>query len=181
VNRFFIILLSLLLVLTAIIPSIALADEGAYTINATAGTGGSIDPSGAISVTSGTSQAFSITPSGGFNISDLRVDGLSIGIQSSYTFTNVTDNHTIEASFAPVLTTYKPIPSTPPQGREALLTLPEQYQSTPELARHFPLRPVEASIYPTFESMAYLLVFNPATPSQTSLTTILSRQASPLS
>jgi len=70
-----------------------------YTITATAGTGGTISPSGAVTVKSGDSVTFTITPNSGYIISDVKVDGKSIGAVTSYTFTNVTANHTIEATF----------------------------------------------------------------------------------
>lgn len=70
-----------------------------YTITATAGTGGSISPAGAITVNHGDSQAFTITPSTGYHFLDLFVDSLSVDSTTSYTFDNVTGDHTIEASF----------------------------------------------------------------------------------
>lgn len=71
-----------------------------YTISATAGEGGSISPSGSISVREGRDQTYTITPDGGYRISDVRVDGVSVGAVSSYTFDNVQKRHTIEAIFA---------------------------------------------------------------------------------
>jgi len=71
-----------------------------YVINASAGPGGTISPSGAVTVPTGGSQAFAIAPSGGFTIQDVIVDGLSVGPVASYTFTAVSANHTIQASFA---------------------------------------------------------------------------------
>ena len=71
----------------------------AYTITASAGAGGSISPSGAVAVVRGGSQSFAITAEEGYEISDVLVDGVSIGAVSSYTFTNVTRNHTITAVF----------------------------------------------------------------------------------
>lgn len=70
-----------------------------YTITATAGTGGSISPSGAVGVNYGGSQAFTITPNTGYSIGDLTVDGGSVGPLASYTFTNVQASHTITATF----------------------------------------------------------------------------------
>ena len=70
-----------------------------YTITATAGTGGSISPSGAVTVNDGANRTFTITPASGYAISDVQVDGRSVGAVSSYPFTNVTANHTIHASF----------------------------------------------------------------------------------
>ncbi len=75
-----------------------------YTITAAAGTGGSISPSGSVSVTSGSNQTFTITPNSGYVISSITVDGTSAGTASPYIFTNVTSNHTIAASFIPVYT-----------------------------------------------------------------------------
>ena len=71
-----------------------------YTISASAGEGGSISPSGNISVREGRDKTFTITPDGGYRISDVRVDGVSVGAVSSYTFDNVQKRHTIEAFFA---------------------------------------------------------------------------------
>jgi hypothetical protein len=73
-----------------------------YTITATAGTNGSISPSGAVSVSSGGTQTFTITPSSGYQTSSLMVDGSSTSIVSSYTFTNVSSNHTISAAFSAI-------------------------------------------------------------------------------
>src|SRR5213078_1454679 len=71
-----------------------------YTIAATAGANGTITPSGAVSVNHGDSQSFAIAADANYHILDVKVDGVSQGAVASYTFSNVTDNHTIEASFA---------------------------------------------------------------------------------
>jgi hypothetical protein len=71
-----------------------------YTISTSAGTGGSISPSGSVSVNYGASKTFAITPDTGFGVTNVLVDGVSVGAVSSYTFNNVTGNHTISASFA---------------------------------------------------------------------------------
>jgi parallel beta-helix repeat protein len=73
--------------------------QAAYTITASAGANGSISPSGAVKVSSGTDQTFTITPAEGYQVADVRVDGASIGVLASYTFTNIRSNHTLEASF----------------------------------------------------------------------------------
>jgi hypothetical protein len=70
-----------------------------HTINSTAGSNGSINPSGNVGVAHGDNQAFSISPDDGFNISSVNVDGNNIGTNSSYTFYNVTSNHSISATF----------------------------------------------------------------------------------
>ena len=71
-----------------------------YTIKATAGTGGSISPSGNVSVREGRDQTFTITPDKGYAVANVKIDGRSIGAVKSYTFENVRRNHTIEVSFA---------------------------------------------------------------------------------
>jgi hypothetical protein len=72
----------------------------AYTIGASAGSSGSISPSGSVSALSGTNQSFSITPAAGYRVADVQVDGASVGALTSYTFANVQAGHTISASFA---------------------------------------------------------------------------------
>jgi len=97
-----------------------------YTVTATAGSGGSISPSGAVSVAESGSQTFNITPGAGYRISSVTVDGVGQGAVTSYTFTNVTANHTINATFtrtggegendgdsAPSTTSTPSTPSTP--------------------------------------------------------------------
>ena len=70
-----------------------------YTIKATAGTGGAISPSGNVSVRGGKDQTFTITPDQGYTVSDVKIDGKSIGAVKSYTFENVRRTHTIEVIF----------------------------------------------------------------------------------
>ena len=70
-----------------------------YTIKATAGTGGSISPSGSISVREGRDQAFTIIPDKGYAVANVKIDGNSIGAVKSYTFENVSKAHTIEVIF----------------------------------------------------------------------------------
>lgn len=71
-----------------------------YTINATAGSNGSISPAGVSNVDCGTNLSYTITPLSCYQITDVLVDGGSVGAVSSYTFSNVTTNHTISASFS---------------------------------------------------------------------------------
>ena len=70
-----------------------------YTIGATAGAGGSISPSGSVSVREGGDQTFTITPDKGYAVSNVKIDGKSIGAVKSYTFENVSRTHTIEVIF----------------------------------------------------------------------------------
>ena len=71
-----------------------------FTITASAGSGGTISPSGSAQVASGGSQTFTVTPSNGYQVGSLLVDGTNMGALTTYTFSNVTANHTISASFA---------------------------------------------------------------------------------
>jgi len=71
-----------------------------YKIIATAGNGGNISPSGSVIVNHGENKTFTITPNEGYSIEDLIVDGQSVGPDNSYTFNNVTAEHTIHAIFS---------------------------------------------------------------------------------
>jgi uncharacterized repeat protein (TIGR02543 family) len=72
----------------------------AYTINLTVNLGGTITPSGSVTVNPGASQTFTITPNAGYHVADVKVDGVSVGPVTTYTFNNLNANHTIEVSFA---------------------------------------------------------------------------------
>jgi len=82
------------------IAALAGASPVTHTITASAGTGGSIAPSGAVVVSNGANQSFTITPASCHTIADVLVDNVSVGAVASYNFTNVTADHTIAASFA---------------------------------------------------------------------------------
>ena len=70
-----------------------------YTIKAIAGENGMISPSDTVKVRKGSHQTFTITPHNGYTVSDVKVDGQSIGAVTIYTFENVKKSHTIEAFF----------------------------------------------------------------------------------
>ncbi|MES2921276.1 MAG: hypothetical protein V4819_07010 [Verrucomicrobiota bacterium] len=71
-----------------------------FAITASAGSNGTISPSGSVNVTSGSNQSFTITANSGYHIADVLVDGVSVGAVSNHTFNIVTAPHTISASFA---------------------------------------------------------------------------------
>ncbi len=79
----------------------------AFGITASAGSGGSISPTGTTVVGSGASQSYTITPDSGYGILDVLVDSVSVGAVASYDFTNVTADHTISVTFGmrPTVTT----------------------------------------------------------------------------
>lgn len=82
-----------------------------HTIKASSDSNGSISPSERVSVRHGRDQSFTITPNKGYEIAKVLVDGKSVGAVESYTFKNVTKNHTIEAIFMKV-DDNKPMPDT---------------------------------------------------------------------
>ena len=71
-----------------------------YVIKAAAGEGGTISPSGDVRVRETADKTFTITPNAGYAVSDVKVDGKSIGAQTTYTFAGVTADHEILAEFA---------------------------------------------------------------------------------
>jgi uncharacterized repeat protein (TIGR01451 family) len=75
-----------------------------YVITPTWSAGGYITPGAPQAVIHGGSQTFTITPDSHYHIADVWVDGVSVGAQTSYTFSNVTANHVLSAAFA--LTTH---------------------------------------------------------------------------
>jgi DMSO/TMAO reductase YedYZ molybdopterin-dependent catalytic subunit len=79
---------------------------GKSIITASAGSNGTIDPCGEVEVSNGSSQTFTITPETGYRVEDVLVDGVSVGAVTSYTFENVTQDHTISASFTGLMKTF---------------------------------------------------------------------------
>ncbi|HVW97055.1 MAG TPA: hypothetical protein VHA56_13880 [Mucilaginibacter sp.] len=74
-----------------------------YTITASPGANGTIDPTGTKTVDAGSNVSFFITPANNYGIEWLAVDSKYVPVADSYTFTNVQANHTINASFAPLV------------------------------------------------------------------------------
>jgi hypothetical protein len=70
-----------------------------YTISVSPGNGGSITPSGTVTLFEGTDQVYSIIPEEGYRIMDVLVDNKSVGPVSEYTFSNIESNHNISARF----------------------------------------------------------------------------------
>ncbi len=89
------------------------------TITASARPGGTISPSGTIGTTYGGNQPFQITPNSGYKITGVYVDGTNIGAVSSYTFQDITSDHSITACFwnGPIITaTYSGKGTLSPSG-----------------------------------------------------------------
>jgi hypothetical protein len=70
------------------------------TITASAGSNGSISPSGTQVLNCGSSQSYTTSPSSHYHLDSVIVDGAYVGNTSPYQFNNVTANHTIRAVFA---------------------------------------------------------------------------------
>ncbi len=91
------------LVVSGVLQDLAIAANFApaasFTITATAGVWGDISPRGAVTVAAGGSATFTITADAYYVISDVKVDGVSVGAVGSYTFNNVQASHTISATF----------------------------------------------------------------------------------
>jgi hypothetical protein len=85
-----------------------------YTITAEAGSGGSINPSGSVRVPLGANKSFEIIPDTGYRIENVNIDDKSKGAITNYTFTDVTEGHTISVTFRPI--TYSLTSSSGPGG-----------------------------------------------------------------
>ena len=78
-----------------------------FEIIASAGSNGSVTPAGTTLVLAETNQSYTIIPNSGYCIAGVLVDRASVGTGSNYTFTNVTADHTISATFTPAPHWYK--------------------------------------------------------------------------
>lgn len=107
-----------------------------FTITASAGPGGTIAPAGNLTVSKGSNQRFTITPDSGYTISDVKVDGISVGIVGSYTFENITENHTINAVFSvsadPIVPSWPSPPANPVVPSAPGSSITEQTPGNPE-------------------------------------------------
>jgi hypothetical protein len=72
---------------------------GAYTVQATAGAGGSVSPAGVTAFANGADATFTVSPSNGFRIADVRINGESVGPVPRYTFAGPVSNQVLEAFF----------------------------------------------------------------------------------
>ena len=70
-----------------------------YTIKATAGANGKINPSGEIKATEGKQLLFIFTPDSGYKVNDVKVDGASLGAVLEYTYDSVNADSEIEVTF----------------------------------------------------------------------------------
>ncbi len=82
-----------------VIEAIFMADIMTYHLTASASGDGSISPAGTTAVQEGESLTYTIWASPDHHIADVLVDGVSVGIRSSYTFNGIGADHVIEALF----------------------------------------------------------------------------------
>lgn len=68
----------------------------------TSSSGGTISPSGVVVVLKGESKSFTFTASTGYQIADVKIDGVSKGVQSSWSFTNIQEDHTVDVTFSKI-------------------------------------------------------------------------------
>lgn len=105
------------------------ANMSTYSITVAQTANGIISPASAINIPQGSNRDFTITPDAGFQITNVLVDGTSIGAVSSYTFTNIISNHTITATFEK--TSAAPSPSaTPSPSGDPLDEIPKAGDSS---------------------------------------------------
>ena len=70
-----------------------------FTISAVAGEHGKVSPSGSVTVTQGGHVTFSTKADSGYQVDSVIVDGSDQGMLTSYTFTNVSYEHTLRVTF----------------------------------------------------------------------------------
>jgi hypothetical protein len=101
-----------------------------FPVLTTAGTGGSISPSGTLYLDYGTDQTFTLTPETEYYVADLLIDGVSVGAVETYTL-HVTGSHTVEAYFSQDQPTPTPTPTRNPRPHQPRNPRSRQRQSRP--------------------------------------------------
>lgn len=71
----------------------------AYFLTPLATGSGVVSPNGIATVYQGNSQTFTFTADAGFRVVNIKVDGVNLTSASSYTFSSVSDNHTLAVDF----------------------------------------------------------------------------------
>ena len=104
-------------------------EEMEFTVVATAGKGGSISPSGTITVKEGESLTVTLTPDEGYEIAQLRIDGESVGAVEEYTIENLDSDHSVYAVFAAAKAEETTKPEDSPRPEES--TEPDREDTLP--------------------------------------------------
>ncbi len=134
-------------------PIVGAPDIGAFEYTATPTTctiassvtaveGGTIAPSGTVTVRPGSHPTFTISAQLGYQIADVLVDGTSVGTVGRYIFNNIVGNHTIQASFVPrgyvaYVTAYNGSVTKTPQRTTYSLGETLTLQAVPNTGYHF--------------------------------------------
>jgi len=71
-----------------------------YMITASSGDNGCISPAGSTFVSYGNCLTYAVVPDEGYKVSDVLVDGNSVGAVTYYVFSDVTSDHTISVTFS---------------------------------------------------------------------------------
>ncbi len=90
-------------------------EERSFNIVLTAGKGGSVSPSGTVSVDEGESLKLTVIPDAGYAVAELRIDGQSVGAVTEYTLQNIDADHSVYAVFAPSAEMTSPTPEQSPE------------------------------------------------------------------
>jgi hypothetical protein len=138
-----------------------------FTLTASAGSGGTITPSGTITVNQGASQTFTIAANSGFVVSAVTVDGANQGAITSYTFSNVQANHTISATFS--ATVNRTLTGSSGNGWHALAISPAAtgtftatYDATPSVSPENAVVGLSSGAATAFGNLACIGRFNPS-------------------
>jgi hypothetical protein len=83
-----------------------------YAVDASAGPGGTISPSGSFFAYPGSSFSFAVTPNAGYQILDVSDNGVSKGALQTYELWDVQTNHQILATFSKITQTSTPVGGT---------------------------------------------------------------------
>lgn len=96
-----------------------------WNIAVTAGAGGTVSPKGMVSVDENGDVTFTITPDSGYEVGEVKVDGKSVGQVTTYTFENVTEDHSLYVVFRVKTETPSPTPSQTPETSVPSTETPE--------------------------------------------------------
>ncbi len=92
--------------------TVSLVPVSSFSIVSQSGSNGTISPFGTNSVSAGNNKSFSFSSASGYRVASITIDGTSISYTNdSFTFSNVSANHTISVSF-----TKKTVPPTVPNN-----------------------------------------------------------------
>ena len=97
----------------------AIPQENRHTVLVSVGNGGSANPEGSVSVEDNGAITIGFTPDEGYEIKTVTVDGQDIGQKTSYTLSNIREDHTIMVTFEKI-----PEPSPSPEPTDGMLPDP---------------------------------------------------------